>query len=382
MPTVLYLNLYGTVGGAERALLELLAALDRTRYQPLVVLGADGPLVALLRGRDVEVLVEPFPALPLHQLLRPSVLRAEVGAARRLGRLVADRDVRLAHCGDVLSLLLLVPAARRGVRVLYQVNYLGGAPRRLALNVLALLMVDAVVAYSADQRSALWRGTLGLRRRTHVVHPGIEPREMDGADGQGFRRELGVSPDTPLVGLLARYDTWKGHHVFLQAASLVSRRRPDVRFCMVGGALNEDLLPHAARYRDSVLDLRRRLGLEDAVRAVDHRDDVPQVLAALDVMACPSDHEPFGMVVLESLAARRPLVASDTGGPLEILEDGRSGLLFPTGDAAALAERILRLLEDPPLRRRLGDAGRQRVEAAFHRDRYARDMEALYGRLA
>jgi glycosyltransferase involved in cell wall biosynthesis len=381
MPTVLYLNLYGTVGGAERALLELLAALDRRRYQPLVVLGADGPLFRLLRERDVEVVVEPFPALPLHRLLRPSVLRAEVRAARRLGRLAAARGVRLAHCGDVLSLLLLVPAARRGVRVVYQVNYLGGAPRRLALNVLALPLVDTLVAYSADQRAALWRGTVGLRGRTHVVHPGIEPRDMDGADGGGFRRELDLAPETPLVGLLARYDTWKGHHVYLQAAALVRGRRPDVRFCMVGGALNQDLLPHAARYREGVMDLRRRLGLEDVVQVVDHREDVPAVLAALDVMACPSEHEPFGMVVLESLAARRALVASDTGGPTEILEDGRSGLLFPTGDAAALAERVLRLLDDPGLRRRLGDAGRARVESAFHRDRYARDIEKIYDQL-
>lgn len=382
MPTVLYLNLYGTVGGAERALLELLGGLDRARYQPLVVLGADGPLAGLLRGRNVEVLVEPFPAPPLHALARPGVLAAELRAGRRLARLIAARDVRLAHCGDVLALALLVPAALHGLPVLYQVNYLGGAPRRLAFNLLALWMVDVVVAYSADQRAALRRGTAGLRRRTHVVYPGIEPGDMEGGDGAAFRRELGLAAHTPLVGLVGRYDSWKGHHVFLGAAALVGRQRPDVRFCMVGGALNEAALPHVARYRADVMERRRRLGLEETVRAVDHRPDVPAVLAALDVSVVPSEHEPFGMVVLESLAARRPVVAADSGGPAEILEDGKSGLLFPTGDAAALAERILRLLDDPELGRGLVREGRRRVEAAFHRDRYARDMEALYGRLA
>jgi glycosyltransferase involved in cell wall biosynthesis len=295
---------------------------------------------------------------------------------------VEARGVRLAHCGDVLALLLLAGAVGRGVRVVYQVNYLGGAPRRLALNALALLMVDVVVAYSADQRNALARGTVGLRRRTEVVHPGIAADAMDGGDGRAFRDELGLAADVPLVGLVGRYDTWKGHHVFLRAAARIVAERPHVRFCLVGGALNDALLPHAARYREGVLELRRRLGLEAAVHVVDHRHDVPHVLAALDVVACPSDHEPFGMVVLESLAARRALVASDTGGPLEIVEDGTSGLLFPTGDAAALAERIVRVLDDPALGRRLGEGGRCRVEAAFTRERYARDMEALYGRLA
>jgi glycosyltransferase involved in cell wall biosynthesis len=205
---------------------------------------------------------------------------------------------------------------------------------------------------------------------------------MDGGDGRTFRALLGLAAGVPLVGLVGRYDTWKGHQVFLRAAARIAAARPHVRFCMVGGALNEALLPHAARYRDGVLDLRRRLGLEEVVHVVGHRDDVPEVLAALDVVACPSDHEPFGMIVLESLAARRALVASDSGGPTEIVEDGTSGLLFPTGDADALAERIVRVLDDPALRRRLGEAGRRRVEAAFTRERYARDMEALYGRLA
>jgi len=379
--TVLYLGLYATIGGAERVLLELCSALDKTAWQPLVVLAEDGPLAATLRDRGVEVVVEPFPAPPLHRLLRPRVLWRELRAALRLRRLARARAARVLHCGDVLALLLLLPAALGGARVVYQVNFLGGVWRRAALTVLAWLAVDRIVAYSADQRRRLVEGTWGLASRIVVVHPGLEPAEFAGAPRAAFRRELGLSNGEPLVGMLARLDTWKGHATFLDAADRIRRARPDARFVMVGGALQRDSLPSVARYERSVLDKRAALGLEAAVRVVDHRPDVPGVLAGLDVLVFPSVDEPFGMVVIEAMAAGTPVVASDSGGPAEILEHGRTGLLFPTGDPDALAARVLRLLEERPLGRSLAAAGRERVAEAFHRDRYARDVERLYAGL-
>lgn len=380
--TVLYLNLYALLGGAERCLLELLAALDRRRFEPLVVLGGEGPLAAVLRERGIAVAVLPFPTPPLYGLLDPRTLAREISASLRIRRLVRASRAGIVHCGDVLALLLLLPARLGGVKVVFQVNYLGGPLRRLALNLLALAAADAVVAYSNDQREALRRGTVRLEARTTVVYPGIDPRAYEGGDRGRLRRELGLTDAVPLVGLLARYDTWKGHRVFLEAASRILEARPDARFMMAGGALNRQSLPHVGRYQREVLECREALGLTDAVSVLDHRDDVPSVLAALDVVVCPSEHEPFGLVVVEALAAGRPVVASDSGGPAEILEDGQSGLLFPTGDPGALAERVLRLLDDAALGRSLVEGGAVRVREAFHRERYAREIEELYARLA
>jgi glycosyltransferase involved in cell wall biosynthesis len=118
------------------------------------------------------------------------------------------------------------------------------------------------------------------------------------------------------------------------------------------------------------------------VHVVGHRAEVPDVLAALDLLVCPSIREPFGMVLVEAMAAGRPVIASDSGGPPEIVEHGESGLLFKTGDAAELAEAVLRLLRDPALAARLATRGRARVAERFTRARYAGEMEALYARLA
>jgi glycosyltransferase involved in cell wall biosynthesis len=379
--SILCLNLYGSIGGAERALLELAMGLDKSRFTPCVVLGEAGPLEPRLRQNGVLVRVEAFPSPPLHHLLLPWVALLQARAAWRLFRLARQLGARVLQCGDVLALLLLLPAAWSGNRVVYQPNFLGGRARLFVLNLLALLTAAEVVAVSADQRARLEARTRGLRGRTRVVHPGIEPSAYEQGDAAVLRKELGLQPGTLLVGMLARFDSWKGHLLFLEAAARIRRERQDVRFVAVGGALNAHQLPHVTRCQQAVLERRSELGLEDAVALLGHRDDVKDVLAALDVFVCPSDHEPFGMVVLEALAAARPVVVADSGGPAEIVEDGRSGLVFRTGDADSLAAAVLRVLSDADLALALGGAGRLRVHEAFLRERYAREMETLYAQL-
>ncbi|HEY2942496.1 MAG TPA: glycosyltransferase family 4 protein [Vicinamibacteria bacterium] len=379
--TVLYLNLYGTIGGAERALLELLDELDRTRFTPVVALGEDGPLAAELAARQIATAVVPLPAPPLHRLAWPPTLARLARAGWRLRRLARAHGARILHCGDVLGLALLVAARPAGARIVYQLNYLGGAPRRWALACLAVPTVDRLLAVSARQPSRLGPVPRLLSGRTSVVPPGIRAAAFEDGDPRTLRRALGVAEDAPLVGLVARYDSWKGHHVFLEAAARIGSRRPDVRFVMVGGSLNGGQLPHVERCREAVRARRQQLGLEQAVAVLDHRADVPAVLAGLDVLVCPSEDEPFGMIVLEALAAGTPVVASDSGGPVEILEAGRSGLLFRTGDAEALGEAVLQLLGDPHLGPRLADEGRRRVRSAFSSGRYAREVEAVYASL-
>jgi glycosyltransferase involved in cell wall biosynthesis len=378
---LLCLNLYASVGGAERALLSLLGSLDRNRYAPLVVLAKEGPVSRAARDLGADVAIVPFPTPPLHRLAWPPTLWRVTRARRAIGRLATERGVRLAQCGDVLGLLLLGPAGRRGLRIVYQMNYLGGRLRVLALRALAR-RVSVLVACSRYQARKVARAAPALAQRTIVVHPGIEAADFASGDGAAFRRELGIPPDAPLIGMLSRHDVWKGHLVFLEAAARLGAARPEARFAMIGGALNAEALPHVARYRDRVLARRIRLGLTERVEVVEHRADVANVLAALDIVVLASSGEPFGMALIEAMAAGRPVVASDSGGPLEIVEAGRSGRLFRTGDAGALAEAIAALLDDRDAARRLAEAGRRRVAEAFGAARYAREMEAVYARLA
>lgn len=378
---VLYLNLYAELGGAENALLHLLSDLDPLRFRPLVVLASDGALATRLREAGVEALVIPFSARSLWHLAIPWVLFRHARAALRLRTLVQERGVRLLHVSDVLGLLLAVPAARQGARLVYQVNYLGAAPRRLLWRMAAGRWVARILAFSEAQRAEITGFAPELAARTDVVPVGIDPAAPSESP-RAVRMRLGIPDAAPLVAMFARFDAMKGHETFLLAARAIRAKRPEVAFAIVGGALNADLLPHVRRVRGRVMRMRQELGLDAAVRITGFVPDVAAVMAACSVVVCPSVREPFGLVVVEAMAAGAAVVVSDSGGPAEIVEDERSGLHFRTGDPVSLAQAVLRLLGERGLREQLAAAGRTRVAVRYARAHYARTMESLYASLA
>ena len=175
------------------------------------------------------------------------------------------------------------------------------------------------------------------------IHPGVPVAEiaLRRGDGASVRRLL-VPEGGPLVGIVGRLDRWKGQDVFLRAASLVARRRPDARFAVVGGAL----IGYEGSYPDDLERLAAELGLADRVHFAGHQDDPYPWLDALDVAVLASEAEPFGLVVVEAMVLGTPVVATAPGGPEEIVEHGRSGLLVPSGAHEELATAILRVLDD------------------------------------
>jgi glycosyltransferase involved in cell wall biosynthesis len=375
------LNLYSELGGAENALRALLAALDPERFRPFVVLASEGPLAASLRAAGIECVVVPFPARPLWNLALPWVLLRQLQVAGRLRALVRDRGIRILHVSDVLGLLLAVPAVGAGARLVYQVNYFGAAPRRFLWRRVARRYAARILVFSEAQRLEIAAAAPELAERTSVIPVGIEAANP-GESPQAVRRHLGIPEAAPLVAMFARFDAMKGHATFLLAAREIRASLPEVAFAIVGGALNAAVLPHVTRVRDAVLRQREALGLAAAVRVTGFVPDIAAVMGACSVVVCPSVREPFGLVVVEAMAAGAAVVVSDSGGPAEIVEDGRSGLHFRTGDPASLAQAVLRLLRDPPLRERLAAGGRSRAAVRYTRTQYARSMESLYASLA
>jgi glycosyltransferase involved in cell wall biosynthesis len=160
----------------------------------------------------------------------------------------------------------------------------------------------------------------------------------------------------------------KGHDVLMDAAVPVLRRFPDAQFEIVGGGPElETLLARA--------DARR---MTHAFTFLGHRDDVPARLADADIFVLPSRSEAFPNAVLEAMAAGLPIVASGVGGILELIDDNRTGLLVPPGDAAGLADRLCRLMENAAFASRLGDAARDEARTRYSFDRMVAAFEFVY----
>jgi glycosyltransferase involved in cell wall biosynthesis len=195
------------------------------------------------------------------------------------------------------------------------------------------------------------------------------------------RSEFGISADAPVLVSAARLFRYKGQHDLLAALPAVKDRFPEVRVLIVG---QDD--PRGFQGDQSYSDVLRgmctELDLWDNVVFAGWRTDVKELMAASDLYVMPSFEEPFGMVFIESMYLRRPVIALDNGGTREVVDNGGSGLLSEPGDVEAISGNIVRLLEDRDLRVQMGEHGRRRVVELLNAERMTRDVERVYDSIA
>lgn len=192
--------------------------------------------------------------------------------------------------------------------------------------------------------------------------------------GAGVRAEWNVQPGQPVVGMVGLLIPWKGQRVFIEAARRVLSKFPEARFLIVGGGVGA--FPD---YPGELAEAVRRVGCDGRIVFLGQRKDVPSILAGLDILIHASvEPEPAGAVVAEGMAMGKPVIATNIGGPPEVIEDGRTGFLVPPGDPVALSEKIALLIREPERRRAMGKAAREFVVANFSLEGDSRRLEAIY----
>ncbi len=194
-------------------------------------------------------------------------------------------------------------------------------------------------------------------------------------DGSSLRQELNIPPAALVFAIVGRVAPGKGHEALLKALAQIKERIPDFRLLIVG----EDApLKGCDSYVAYLQGKMHELGLSQQVVFTGARSDIPTVLAACDLYTMPALEEGFCLAILEAMAMKKAVIAADQGGPREIVEQGRSGLLSAPDDIEQLAENILTLVNNPDLRTKMGEYGRKRVEDYFNPQRLADEVEHIY----
>lgn len=383
---VLFFDHTAAQSGAEIAMLNLVRYLDPQKIKAIVVFGADGPVADQMR-RYAETHVLPIPvavanakkdSLGIATLFR---LRTSFGGVRyvaRLARFIRESQVDAIHTNSLKADLIGGLAAHLAGRpVIWHVrdrvddDYLPSAAVH-GFRLLSRWVPNFVIANSRATLRSLWPAVTLERsagrqpKQSAVVHDGTLwpfPAKCSSA-ANGIVR----------IGLIGRISPWKGQHIFLQAAALVSRKFPNARFFIVGGALFGE-----AEYEQKVRQMTEHLGLSEVVTFTGFRSDVENAIAEMDVIVHASiTGEPFGQVIIEGMAAGKPVIATNGGGVPEIVEGEKTGILVPMGDPGTMAEAISRLLADPWLATEMGARGRERVRDHFTIEQKARKVEAVY----
>jgi glycosyltransferase involved in cell wall biosynthesis len=212
--------------------------------------------------------------------------------------------------------------------------------------------------------------------RISVVHDPVEVERIEAATARrdAVRRELGIAPGQVAVAIFGRVMEWKGQREFVLAAIEAMRSDASIRAVIVG-----DESDGSREYFDAVRALAGASPFAERFVFAGFRADVEACYAAMDVVVHASiTPEPFGMVVPEAMAAGKPVIAADAGGPREVVDDGVDGILVPPGDVPALAEAILRLSRDPGLRERMGAAGSRKARERFRGETAAERVMDVY----
>ena len=374
-PAVLFVHGNSELYGADYILLEVVRALN-DQVRPIVALPSEGQLTRILHREGVQV-----------HITRESVLRRVnfkpeklpglfwniARDVRDLKRIIRREKVVLVYSNTAAVVTGALAARLCKIPNLYHIHEILVRPLWLARVIARMVLSNAteVIAVSNAAREHLEKyGRLG-DPPVRVIHNGLDPSPYDHVeDVEKVRTEMGAGTENILFGVIGRIHPGKGQPYFIKSAHLIADVCPQARFVIVGGTFNgyEYLL-------DELNQQISRLKLENVLKVLPYRTDVPRMMRALDVFVLPSTGpDSLPTVVLEAMAACRPVVATPTGGAREMVLHGETGFLAPWNEASTFAGCMLELAQDNEKRRQMGEAGRRRLEERFSRERFFADV--------
>lgn len=329
------------------------------------------------RGHDVILVCQPNSRLAERARtagLDPVLLRMRADldpvVTFKLYSLLKNRKIRLVCANMDKEIRLAGPAARlAGVPLIRRRGSDMPFPNKLRFRLADRLLVDGIMVNSRATRRTLLEGNRWLcQEKLHLIYNGIPLEDQRGDANEDADRELDLAGRHPVLVMVGLLTSRKGHEVLFRAVQQIGDRYPRMAVLVVGeGPL-----------RGRLEELSRHLGIAGQVRFTGFRDDVARLMRAADVVVLPSQNEGFGYVLAEAMAQARPVVASRISSIPEVVAEGRTGLLVPPGDAGALRDAILDLAADPDKARRMGLAGRRRVEKLFSLQAMLSKVEDLF----
>ena len=350
------------VGGGQQHVLWLAEGLERAKFEVAVACAGEGYLVDELRRRGITVHPVRMSNVPgirsfsdcirLFRRWKPDIVHTHGGTAGFLARVcsVVSPAGKLVH-------------SYHGIHYLHNLKSPKNRFYKLVDRVLKRLTDRLVCVAQSDLDLGIRHGVADIRK-TVIIRYGIDTERFVAAATETHP----AGKARKVVGTIGRLHVQKGHRYLIEAAAMVIKTNPSVIFRIVG----------EGELRNELQEQIKALGLHGHVQLLGARTDIPQLLADMDIFVLPSLWEGLPIVLLEAMAARKPIVVSAVDGVMEAVRDGQEALLFPSKDSHALAAAICRLLSDDALATRISKNARERVVREFGIRPMVRQIETLY----
>lgn len=387
-------NADGTVGGSFFSLLYLVRGLDKARYNPIVVFHHGNALIQKYNQAGIQTIVIPKPEplvfrktggllwraiSPLIRLIQKSVnfLRFFVMTGIQYACLLKKHQIRLLHLNNSITRNhdWMLGARLTGVRC---ITHERGINRHYSkMSRYFSTRLNAVICISNAVRDNLYRNGINPPN-LHIIYNGIDPSlVVPNQARECIRLRHSIGADQTIIGVIGNIKEWKGQETIIRAMPRIVARYPNVVCLLIGDTATGDQY-----YKDRLDQLIEKEKLEAQVMFTGYTDNVANYLDLLQIVIhTSSDPEPFGRVLIEAMSMKKPLIGTRAGAVPEIIDHGKTGLTFPPGNADALADAVLRLLDDPQEALCMGLAGYQRLYDNFLISVNVEKTERLYEKL-
>ena len=375
---ILFISHDSSLQGAERCLIDLVSNLDRSRFEPLVLLPWKGPIESHLERANIPYTIRYFSRwIPSrqHATWRYPFIYLKALKARlwSILHLIEREGIDLVYTNTSTILEGALAAHKAGIPHIWHIHeYLDGNPDLTTY--LPNVLIDKIIASLSDSiitpSRILSKKRFHLTKKVHTVSNAVDLTIFKNGDSVPIKKEFNLTTDTPVVTFIGAITERKDPLVFILAAAKVLKSKPNTQFLLIGDR-------HDKLLNIRVKELIHEKKLSENLHILGFRKDTHNILAATTVHVSTSKQETFGLTIAEAMMSCRPVIATRCGGPEEVVIDNQTGLIVDVGDYNAVASAVLNLLDNPSKAAAMGKAGKERVLKYFSVQRYINQISNI-----
>lgn len=380
MKKILYLHAGAELYGADIVLLELLKGLDKSKFEPYVILPNEGPLVEKLIENNIKVEVINYPILR-RKYFNPlgiiKYIKDYIIYSNKLIKIAKDKKIDIVHTNTAAVLEGMFVKRRLKLKQIWHIHEIIVKPKFMnkLLSYFISKNSDEVITVSNAVKKHLLETGFFKENSIKVIYNGVDNKIFNSENNTKYlREEFNIPQDALVVGMIGRVNAWKGQQDFLEAMDIVLENKENVYAMLVGGVFEGE------EWRINQLNIKiNSMKNKDKVIFSEYRNDTKNIHALYDIFVLPSTNpDPLPTVVLEAMASRTPIVGYKHGGICEMVEDGVNGSLAEVKNINALAEQILKFINDDVEREKSANESQKRQKFMFSLESYIENFESIY----
>jgi glycosyltransferase involved in cell wall biosynthesis len=387
MKTILVIHQSAELYGSDKTMLYFLSELDKTKYLPIIVLPFDGPLKIELEKNNIKVVIAPVLKLYRKMFTPKNIfkfIKEYYQGIKILNTLNKEYKFDLVYTHTLAALIGILFAKKRNIKHLWHVQEIIAKPKVFNFLFKKILSLDCnhKVVYDSIATMNFWiENNLKLTEKSEAVWNGIEIKNskiFTDAELNEVRENYFFATDNEIViALVGRINSWKGQQLLLQSFKTVLGKYKNIKLVYLGSAP-----PNQPIFETELRNKIKEYNLESNVILIPFQKEIEKFWNSIDIAVVPStEPEPFGMVVIEAMLAKKPVIASNHGGPTEIVVENVTGLLFEPNNHNSLSEALEKLIKDEQLRKLYGANGFKRVQNTFSLENHVNHFEKIFEEL-